>query len=113
MIKSRIAQRDNTGLPFDIRLNERNQLKKMGFSESEVEQLKQALQNYRKGSRSQRREDMLVNSPQFEKNGGVLKDQKGGIAGGTKAATAVTEKRIDTTNTNPDNSAGIVADSKN
>ena len=113
LIKSRIAQRDNTGLPFDIRLNERNQLKKMGFSESEVEQLKQALQNYRKGSRSQRREDMLVNSPQFEKNGGVLKDQKGGIAGGTKAATAVTEKRIDTTNTNPDNSAGIVADSKN
>lgn len=107
LIKSRIAQRDNTGLPFDIRLNERNQLRKMGFSEDEVERLKQALQNYRKGSRSQRRDNMLVNAPQFEKNGGVLNDQKGGIAGGAKTATGVTEKRVNATNTNPKNAASI------
>ena len=113
LVKSRIAQRDNTGLPFDIRLNERNQLRKMGFSESEIEKLKEALQNYRKGSRSQRRDNMLVTAPTLQKNGGVLKDQKGGIAGGAKTATGVTEKRVSTTNTNPKNAAGIIGDSKN
>lgn len=79
----------------------------MGFSQSQIEQFLQAFNKARKGSRAQRRDDMLVTAPQFEKNGGVLTDQKGGIAGGAKTATAVTEKRTTTTNTNPKNAASV------
>ena len=85
----------------------------MGFSEEEIKQLVEAIKNNRKGSRTDRRNNMLVNAPQFEKNGGVLKDQKGGIAGGAKTATGVTERIVNTTNTNPKNAAGAIGDSKN
>lgn len=85
----------------------------MGFSETEINQLVEAIRNSRKGSRSQRRSDRLVTALQFEKNGGVIKDQKGGIAGGAKTATGVTEKRVNTTNTNPKNAAAAIGDSKN
>ena len=59
----------------------------------------------------QRRQDMLVTAPQF-KDGGVILEQSGGRAGGSKSATGVTEKRVNTINTNPNNAATI-GDSKN
>lgn len=93
--------------------SEANWFRKMGFSEAEINQLVEALRNSRRGSRAQRRSDRLVTAPTLQKNGGILIEQKGGIAGGAKTATGVTEKRVSTTNTNPKNAAGVVGDSKN
>lgn len=93
--------------------SEANWFRKMGFSETEINQLVEALRNSRRGSRAQRRSDRLVTAPTLQKNGGILTEQKGGIAGGTKTATAVTEKRVNSTNTNPKNAAGVIGDSKN
>lgn len=104
LVQSGFRQGDNEFWNFS---SLSNQFRKMGFSEQEVKQLVEAIRNNRRGSRAQRRDNMLVTAPQFEKNGGILKDQKGGIAGGAKTATAVTEKRVNTTNTNPKNAAGV------
>lgn len=93
--------------------SEANWFRKMGFSEAEINQLVEAFRNSRRGSRAQRRSDRLVTAPTLQKNGGVLTEQKGGIAGGAKTATGVTEKRVSTTNTNPKNAAGVIGDSKN
>ena len=104
LVQSGFRQGDNEFWNFS---SLSNQFRKMGFSEQEVKQLVEAIRNNRRGSRAQRRDNMLVTAPQFEKNGGILKDQKGGIAGGAKTATAVTEKRVNTTSTNPKNAAGV------
>ena len=85
----------------------------MGFSQSEIEQFLKAFNESRKGSRAQRKDNMLVTAPTLQKNGGVLKDQKGGITGGAKTVTGVTERRVNTTNTNPKNAAAVLGDSKN
>ena len=79
----------------------------MGFSEDEIQKLQSSLKESRKGNRAERRSRYLVNAPILQKNGGVLKYQTGGKAGGAKVATGVTEKQVSTKNTNPKNSAGI------
>lgn len=102
LVQSRLGQFDTLWYR-----NETAQLKKMGFSQSEIDQFLKAFNESRKGSRDQRRDNMLVTATTLQKNGGILKDQKGGIAGGAKTATGVTEKRVSTTNTNPKNAAGV------
>jgi len=91
--------------------NEAKELRKMGLSEEEVQKFLQAWNQAKRGNRMQRRQDMLVTAPQF-KDGGVILEQSGGRAGGSKSATGVTEKRVNTINTNPNNAATI-GDSKN
>ena len=82
-------------------------LQKMGFSKEEAKALQSALKTYRQDDRQTRRNKYLIQAPTFNKQGGLLKYQTGGKAGGSKVATGVTEKRIDTKNTNPKNSYTI------
>lgn len=78
-------------------------LKKLGFSDEEIKVFK----NARKGSKYERQGKYLVTSPTFRREGGLLKYQRGGKAGGSKVSTGVTEKQIDTKTTNPQNAAFI------
>lgn len=78
-------------------------LKKLGFSDEEIKVFK----NARKGSKYERQGKYLVTSPTLRKEGGLLKYQRGGKAGGSKVATGVTERQINTETTNPQNAAFI------
>lgn len=92
-------------------IGERRQLLKMGFSEEEVEKLQNALRTAMKGNRAERRSRYLVLAPQL-KHGGVIKNQFGGFAGGSKQSVGVSQKNVSTKGTNYKNAAGI-GDSQN
>ena len=87
-------------------IGERRQLLKMGFSEEEVEKLQNALRTAMKGNRAERRNRYLVLAPQL-KHGGVIKNQFGGFAGGSKQSVGVSQKNVSTKGTNYKNAAGI------
>ena len=80
----------------------------MGFSEEEIQLLRSALKEARQnGNRQSRRQEYLVDAEDFEKEGGVLKHQVGGVVGGTTKSIGVTERRTSTKGTNYKNAAGI------
>ena len=83
----------------------------MGFSEEEVEELQKALRTAMKDNRTERRSRYLVLAPQL-KHGGVIKNQFGGFAGGSKQSVGVSQKNVSTKGTNYKNAAGI-GDSQN
>lgn len=83
----------------------------MGFSEGEVEKLQNALRTAMKDNRTERRSRYLVLAPQL-KHGGVVKNQFGGFAGGSKQSVGVSQKNVSTKGTNYKNAAGI-GDSQN
>ena len=92
----------------------RQALRDIGFSESEIEELQSAMKEaLNSGNRYERRDTYFVPRPQLDSMGGIIKNQFGGVAGGTKSGLGITERRVDTTGTNYKNAAGIIGDSKN
>ena len=93
--------------------NNRKKWKDLGFKDQELEEVvnawKEAKRNRTAGNRDERRDSYLVTSPDIpeEKNGGVLKNQFGGVAGGSTKVQANTARKVDAKNTNPKNAAGI------
>ena len=112
LVRSHFSPNNNTWVPFVLNSTVKRQLKNLGFKDQELNDLVEAFKTARKGSKSERRENYLVNQPQF-KEGGVIKEQTGGVAGGAKTSTGVTEHRVNATNTTPKNSAAVLGDSKN
>ena len=98
--------RSNSHNVWGYHLEDKAQLKKMGFTEEEINQLQNALREAMKGSRQERRSRYLVLAPQL-RNGGIIKNQFGGIAGGSKQSVGVSQKNVSTKGTNYKNAAGI------
>lgn len=96
LVRSNFAK-SNTGLMA------RQTFKRLGFSDK-LDEILQAWENARKGNRWTRRDDMLVYSPSFEKNGGkiqyISKLAGGGFANANtdsikKSTKQYTDKKVD------------------
>lgn len=86
-----------------IRFGLESSLRKLGFSDSDIAEFKNALQ----GSMADRRYNYLVDDIELQKSGGILKHQFGGFANGNTSALGVTEKRTTGKTPNPQNAAAI------
>lgn len=88
----------------------RSRLKALGLSKEQTKALQEALKNATTGNKWDRREQYLLDTPEF-RNGGkvqyISKLAKGGFAGGSMGSNGVTERRFDTKVRNPRNASGL------
>lgn len=87
-----------------------SRLKALGLAKEQSKALQEALRNATTGNKWDRREQYLLDTPEF-KNGGkvqyISKLAKGGFAGGSMGSNGVTEKRVDTKVRDPRNASGL------
>lgn len=101
-------------LPFMAR----NRFKNLGFKDEQLDKIVEAWQKARKsGSRNERRENMLVYAPSFNRNGGkiqyIAKLATGGKSNNNKGSEVKTTKQYTNTKVaNPNNAAGALEFSK-
>jgi len=99
--------------PLGLLGSERQQMKKLGFKDEDLDNIMKALREARSGSREDRREDYIAYTPsELKRLGGKIENlrkfQDGGKAGGTTKSTAVSEKRVDAKVKTPQNAAGLL-----
>ena len=85
-------------------------LKELGLSKEQTKALQQALINSSKGNKRQRRDDYLLETPEFKQGGKVAyitKLASGGLAGGTKGSQGVSERRVDAKIHDPRNASSL------
>ena len=82
----------------------------MGLSEDSTKRLRRAIIEASRGNRHKRRDEYLLDTPEFKKGGKVMYISRlasGGVAGGSKTSAAVTERKVNKTVHDPRNAASL------